>query len=304
MIICASRRTDIPAFHSEWMMNRLRAGYALVRNPVCEETVYRVDLSPDSVGCIYFMTKNPEPMIRHLDEIEDLGHKSMFQITVTPYGKDTEPGVPDKGKVADSLKEVSEILGKKRVVWRYDPVFFDGRHSMKYHERKFRLFCSEFSGYTERCIFGFLDVYSKFNRFGGPKFSVPSPMQREEFMRFAGPVAKEYGIRPTCCLSGGRPEYGIGSEPCIDGDTMRSLNIPYDGTPGRLRDGCGCIRNIDVGAYDTCMHDCVYCYANSVSRKGRSLKEYDPKSEILFGRVSEDTDTVPITDRRSRLGDF
>ncbi len=304
MIICASRRTDIPAFHSEWMMNRLRAGYALVRNPIHGETVYRIDLNPGSVGCIYFMTKNPEPIIGHLEEIENLGHKALFQITVTPYGKEIEPGVPDKGDVADSLKAVSEILGREKVVWRYDPVFFDERHNMRYHERKFRLLCSEFSGYTERCIFSFLDVYSKFNRFGGPKLSVPSPMEREEFMRFAGPTAKEFGIGLTCCLSEGRPEYGIDGRGCIDSDTMRSLNIPYDNTPGHLRDGCRCIRNTDIGAYDTCMHDCVYCYANSVFRKGRSQKVYDPKSEILFGSVAESDRIVSLSDKRSRLWDF
>ena len=34
MIISASRRTDIPSYYSEWMLNRLKEKYVLVRNPM------------------------------------------------------------------------------------------------------------------------------------------------------------------------------------------------------------------------------------------------------------------------------
>ncbi|MDD2935779.1 MAG: DUF1848 family protein, partial [Candidatus Methanomethylophilaceae archaeon] len=95
MIICASRRTDIPAFHSEWLINRLRAGYAMVRNPICDEVVYRVDLDCRSAGCLYLISKDPRPMMPYLDEIKGMGYDMIFQVTITPYGKDLEPGVPD-----------------------------------------------------------------------------------------------------------------------------------------------------------------------------------------------------------------
>lgn len=78
MIISASRRTDIPAFHSEWMMNRLRAGYALVRNPVSRTTVHRVDLTRGNVDCIVFMTKDPGPMVDNMREIARMGHTALF----------------------------------------------------------------------------------------------------------------------------------------------------------------------------------------------------------------------------------
>ena len=101
MIICASRRTDIPAFHAEWMVNRLRAGYCLVRNPVYRQLVYRVDLTRRNVDAIVFISKDPRPMVPYLKEIGSMGHMYMFQITINPYGRDLEPGVPFKADVAD-----------------------------------------------------------------------------------------------------------------------------------------------------------------------------------------------------------
>ena len=114
MIICASRRTDIPAFHSEWMMNRLRAGYVLVRNPVSRTTVHRVDLTRGNVDAILFITKDPGPMVPHLREIASMGHTALFQVTLTPYGRDLEPGVRFKADINDSCVEVSERIGRQQ----------------------------------------------------------------------------------------------------------------------------------------------------------------------------------------------
>lgn len=306
MIICASRRTDIPAFHSEWLMNRLRAGYAMVRNPVRDDVVYKVDLDPKSVGCLYFISKGPKPILPYLEEIEGMGYSIIFQITITPYGKEIEPGVPDKASVADAFREISERFGSDRTMWRYDPVIIDERYNMRYHERKFRLLCSELSGYTDRCIFSFLDMYPKFEELKSARpLTSSSPLQREDFMRMMGPISKEFGIQASlCCSSRGYPEYGIDGRGCIGRETMMSLGIPFEDVPGNVRDGCRCVKNIDIGAYDTCMHNCVYCYANRIAPDKRASKKYDPESEMLYGKVRE-TDTVTeLTDRRSRITDF
>ena len=288
------------------MINRLRAGHVLVRNPVAENVVFKVDLSPKSVSCIYFMTKNPRPMIPFLDEIEEMGHNVIFQITVNPYGKDLEPGVPDIVTVADGFKEVSEKMGKGRTVWRYDPVLFDGRYNRSYHERKFRLLCEEFSGYTERFIFGFLDVYDKFDKSDySERLSDASESDRNWFMDMAGKTAKEFGISGSlCCSDESYPEYGIDNRGCIDRGTLLSLGIPFEDVPGNTRKGCRCVRNIDIGVYDSCLHNCVYCYANSVTSRGRDSKVYDPTSEMLHGSLKSTDDVRVLSERRSRLTDF
>ncbi len=66
MIISASRRTDIPAFFSDWFFQRLRERYVLVRNPMNMHQLSRIDLSPDVIDCIVFWTKNPLPMLSRL----------------------------------------------------------------------------------------------------------------------------------------------------------------------------------------------------------------------------------------------
>lgn len=288
------------------MMNRLRAGYVLVRNPIFNSLIYRIDLDPKSVGCLYFMTKDPRPMIPHLDEMLEMGHNMIFQITVNPYGRDTEPNVPDKASIVEAFKEISKKIGKERTVWRYDPVIFDKRHSMLYHERKFRLLCSELSGYTERCVFSFLDMYPKFEELisARPLMS-SSPIEREDFMRMVGKIADEHKIKMSfCCSPHDHLEYGIDNRGCIDRETMISLGIPFEDVLGNIRDGCRCVKNIDIGIYDTCMHNCVYCYANRISSEKRSSKIYDPNSEMLYGSI-RDADTVKeLTDRRLRITDF
>ena len=67
MILSVSRRTDIPAFYSEWFFNRLREGYALVRNPMNTHQISKVTLDPEVIDCIVFWTKDPSKMLPKLE---------------------------------------------------------------------------------------------------------------------------------------------------------------------------------------------------------------------------------------------
>jgi hypothetical protein len=109
MIITASRRTDIPAFYSEWFMNRVRDGYALVPNPLYPESVSRVSLVPGDVSAIIFCTKNPGPMIGSLEELESSGFKYIFQVTLTGYPPAIEPNVPPTGEVINSVIKIVSV---------------------------------------------------------------------------------------------------------------------------------------------------------------------------------------------------
>lgn len=100
------------------------------------------------------------------------------------------------------------------------------------------------------------------------------------------------------------PGYGIDSRGCIDRETLISLDIPFDDVPGNIREGCRCVKNIDIGAYDSCMHDCVYCYANRMSPDKRSNRSYDTDSEMLYGSLRETDVIKELTDKRSRITDF
>ena len=306
MIVCASRRTDIPAFHSEWVMNRLRAGYALVRNPVCRDVVNRVDLGPRNVDMLVFMTKDPRPMIEHLDEITRMGIRFCFQVTINPYGRDIEPGISDKAEITEAFRTISEMIGRDRVVWRYDPVILNSKYDVGYHKRKFRTLCNELDGYTDRCTFGFVDIHRKLAGLAeNGTIRETSPAEMHEIGRAFAETATSAGMKLNhCCADEDLSIYGITSDGCLGREMMSSLSVPFE-MSAPLRERCRCVRNVDIGCYDTCDHDCAYCYANKTDGAMRRSRLYDPEGEMLYGRPGGNDRIVGLSTRKTmRISDF
>lgn len=299
MIISASRRTDIPAYYSEWLFNRLSEGYALVRNPVSTHRISRVSLLPSDVDGIVFWTKNPLPMIRRLSELEQYSY--YFQFTLNPYGKDVEPSVPSKNEVIiPTFRQLSNMIGKDRIIWRYDPILFNNTYTPEYHIKYFRELASRLCGYTEKCIVSFIDFYKKtersMNAFG---INEPQPYLMEELMQHFSKITSEYGISMnTCAEKSDFSKYGIGHAQCVDAELIerisgRTLSKKKD--PNQ-RPECGCIQSADIGAYNTCGHGCIYCYANhSRTSVLKNIAAHDPKSPLLFGNIAPND---IITDRK------
>lgn len=159
MIISASRRTDIPALYPQWFMNRLLAEEILVPSPYNRKKVSRIRLSPQTVDCFVFWTKNPEPMLPYLRMIDQLGYSYYFEMTVTDYEKEIEPGLPTTEDSIATFILLSERLGKKRVDFRFDPILLTEKYSLSYHIEKFDMLCEWLHKYTTRCIFSFVDSY-------------------------------------------------------------------------------------------------------------------------------------------------
>ena len=162
MIIQTGMRTDIPAFYSEWLVNRIKEGYVLVRNPYNPLQVTKYRLSPKVVDLMAFCTKNPEPMLKYMDILKPYGQ--YWFVTITPYGKDIEPNVPDKDKVLEDFKRLSDMVGVDSVGWRYDPILTDQIHTAQWHIAEFEKMASSLSGYTKTCVISFLDIYKKVER--------------------------------------------------------------------------------------------------------------------------------------------
>ena len=139
MIINTGMRTDIPAFYSEWLINRIQEGYVLVRNPYNQSQVTKYSLSPDVVDLISFCTKNPAPMLAHMDILKPYGQ--YWFVTLTPYGRDIEPNVPDKHRLIEDFKTLSDIVGVGAVGWRYDPIFLSDKYTIDYHLRAYEYVC-------------------------------------------------------------------------------------------------------------------------------------------------------------------
>lgn len=297
MIISISRRTDIPAFYSPWLMSRLREGYTLVPHPRNPHQLTRVPLDPENAEFLVFWSKNPGPLLGGpLREIENRGYPFYFQFTLTPYGRDWEPGLPDKRTLIETFRELSRQAGPERVIWRYDPILLDSRWTAAAHRDAFRRMAEALSGFTHRCIFSFIDRYS------GRAFQRIQPVGESDqhtMARAFADIAALHGIRLfTCCEGIDLSPYGIGHGACIDGQLISSLTgrEAHTRKDEGQRDGCRCVQSADIGCYGCCPHGCRYCYANpapeAVSKKAALHDRYSP---LLIGRPAED---ALITDSR------
>ncbi len=294
MILSVSRRTDIPAFYSEWFYRRIREGFVCVRNPMNVHQVSKINISPDVVDCIVFWTKNAAPMLNNLDNLK--GYDYYFQFTLNNYENEAEPHIPQLSQRLETFMELSEKIGKERVIWRYDPIFFSDKYTPEYHLKSFEKIASVIGKYTEKCVFSFVDVYPSKNSGNLKKlnFRQPSPEELDSFAAELSRIGKSSGlVLATCAEAIDLEKHGIGHNSCIDKElieriTGAALNVGSD----KQREHCRCVKCDDIGSYDTCPHGCIYCYANFrpnvVSDK---LKAYDVNSPILCDSIKE-TDKI------------
>ena len=286
MIVQTGMRTDIPAFYSKWFLNRIKEGYVLVRNPYNERQVTRYRLTPDVVDLIAFCTKNPAPMLPYMNVLKPYGQ--YWFVTITPYGRDIEPNVPDKEKVMDDFKKLSDIVGVDSMGWRYDPILVDDKHSVEWHITEFEKMAENLCGYTKSCVISFIDIYKKVERnFRGVR--EVSKKDRitlgKEFIKIAGKSGMT--IRP-CAEGDELTLYGADCSGCMTVNTFETalhvhLDVPKRKT--NQRNGqCACLLGVDIGAYDTCGHLCKYCYANSnIGLVKENMKKHNPMSPFLIG---------------------
>lgn len=286
MIIQTGMRTDIPAFYSEWFLNRIREGYVLVRNPYNPGQVTKYSLSPEVVDLIAFCTKNPAPMLSHLDALKSYGQ--YWFVTITPYGKEVEPNVPDKEKVMEDFRRLSDIVGTDSMGWRYDPIFIDENHSVEWHIAEFEKMAETLSGYTESCVISFIDIYKKVER-NFPDAREVSKQNRITLGRELIRIAGRYGMTVRPCAEGNDLEpYGADCSGCMTVKTFETalhsrLDVPK--RKSNQRNGqCACLLGVDIGAYDTCGHLCRYCYANANAALVKAnMRKHDPASPFLIG---------------------
>ena len=268
MIINTGGRTDTVQYYTEWLLHRFSEGYVLSRNPMFPNKVNRYELTPDKVDCVVFCSKNYKPILPRLHEITDR-FNTYFHYTITAYGKDIEPNVPSIDESIETLVKLSEIVGAKRVAWRYDPVLLTEKYTIKRHLETFEYMSEKLAPYIDRCIFSFVEMYKKL-QYNMPELIPLTENDMEILASRLGSIAKKYGIViQTCGTNGDFSEYGIHSSGCMTLDILGKANgvefreLKHKG----MRQGCHCIESRDIGAYDTCMNGCKYCYANKNPQK-------------------------------------
>ena len=301
MIISASRRTDIPALYPEWFMNRLLAEEVLVPNPYNRKKVSRIILRPDVVDCFVFWTKNPEPMMKRIDELGEIPY--YIQFTLTGYGRGMEPGLPDKRELIRIFRETAETAGRNRMVWRYDPVLLNERYPAEYHFRAFEAIAEGICGCTDKVVISFLDCYGKTKRnMRGIPLETPDTETMKRMGETFVKTAERFGMRVESCAEAvDLSDVGIRHGSCIDPAMAEQiLGVPIHVKKDKnQRPVCGCVESVETGAYDTCLCGCKYCYANdSEEAVKRRRAVYDADSPLLCGTVEEgDRITVRRTAR-------
>ena len=292
MIISASRSTDIPSFYSDWFLNRIKEGFVYVRNPTNIHQISNISLSPDVVDGMVIWTKNPAPMLDRIGELSDYNY--YFQFTLNSYGKDVEQNVPSKSDVViPAFQKLSNLIGKDRVVWRYDPILLNEHYTVEYHKKYFKLLCSKLAAYTEKCTVSFIDMYKMTARNVKPlNIRTPSKDEIYELITSFLSAAQNCGIYiDTCAEEYDLSSMSISHACCIDKLRLERLGdyILNIGKDKNQRDVCGCIESIDIRTYNTCENGCLYCYANYNSKIAHNNHSaHNPQSPLLYGNVGDD----------------
>lgn len=263
MILSVSRRTDIPNYYGDWFMECIRNAYIESVNPFNPKQVKGIDLSPETIDCIVFWTKNPEPFLKHIPELKDRGYHFYFQVTINNYPKTIEPALPILKRRLVSLERLYRLVGKKCINWRYDPILYTPDINMDYHTTQFCKLAEIIAPKVQGISFALLEEYKKINK-ACKELGICRVPDKEIPLLYnqLQEICSTYNQNlKACCL----PNFpNIPQARCIDEDLIHKLNpvckekLIKDKSQ---RKGCGCIKAIDVGKYGTCASRCVYCYA-------------------------------------------
>ncbi len=287
MILNISGRTDIVAFYSDWLMNRIEAGYIDVKNPFNPKLVSRIMM--DDVDLLFFCTKNPLPI---LDKLHKINKKMYFHITITSYQKDIEPFVPSKKEVIEAVKKISQEIGKDNVVIRYDPVFINDKYTLEYHLKAFARLCELLEGYVTKILISFIDDYKNVRK-NYPILNYKELTENDYKtigLSFSKSAKKHHIEVHTCAEEKNLTEYGFIKDECMSKElAYRLTGKKYKKWKARKNVPCECIEMVDIGVYNSCRHFCKYCYANYDEKiVYENYQKHNPFSSLLIGELQTD----------------
>jgi hypothetical protein len=267
MIVSVSRRSDIPAFYSAWFMEQLHRGEVVVKNPFSPAQEKLVSLKKQDVDAFVFWSRNPRPFMEYLGEIERRGYPYYFLITVTGYPRFLEPLTPLPEEAVLFFAELAERIGRRRLVWRYDPVIFSDQTNFDFHVNTFSRLANLFAQFTSRVIVSFFDPYPKvLRRLSKAKIdagsATGSPGQQAGLLEHFVAIAGRSGLEIQSCAEAALAT-DVRPGKCVDEELLNELfglGLPYRKDLGQ-RKLCLCRQSVDIGSYGTCRHGCLYCYA-------------------------------------------
>jgi len=293
MIISASRRTDIPAFYAEWFMNRIRAGYCAVPNPFNKKQISYISLKPEDVDVIVFWTRHARPLLPHFAELDRRGYKYYFLYTLMNNPQQIDPKSPSLQTSLDTFREISDRIGKERMIWRYDPIVISTITSPEFHQKTYQHIAEELKGYTNRSVISVVDIYRKAVKrlrklaSEGVEIIDCDAEALRYLMKSMSEVAKKNGMEIFSCAEELDLEpCGIQPGKCIDDEYIKKMfgfDVTHKKDPSQRR-ACGCVASRDIGMYDSCLFGCIYCYATTnIDRAKERNREHKATSPSLIG---------------------
>ena len=238
VVISASRSTDIPAFYADWFMKRLEKGHVSWINPFNRKNMY---VSFAKTRAIVFWTKNPAPMLPYLDELDRRGLNYYFQFTLNDYDAEGfEPKVPLVARRVETFKTLSNRLGPKRVIWRFDPILLSETITPRDILMRIWRVGNQIHGLTDRLVISFIDIapYRKVQNnlkrdveWGEPTNSIREPNQKEieEIAIGLTKIRERWQSEgwnidiQTCSELIDLSKFGISHSCCIDGELMEEV---------------------------------------------------------------------------------
>lgn len=319
IIISASRSTDIPTFYSEWFQNRWEKGYIKWINPFNQKPIY---ISFKDTKVVVFWTKNPKPMMKkeYIAFLQKEVKNFYFQYTLNNYDVENfEEKVPSVKNRIKTFKELSKLIGKERVIWRYDPLILTDQINVKELLKRIETIGNELYNYTEKLVFSFadIDVYRKVqNNLKAVNYIEFTKETMEEFADGLQRLNQKWKLEiATCSEKIDLEKFDINHNKCIDDELMIKLfshekelmsflgveleepnllsdNQNLNRKNYKLKDKgqrteCGCIKSKDIGQYNTCPHGCNYCYANTsknAAYKNYELSKHNQNRETILAR--------------------
>ncbi len=265
MIISASYRSDIPAFHGAWFRAALRAGRVTVANPYNRRPV-EIDLSPQAVDGYVFWTRNARPFADALAEVAAQGKPFVMQYSILGYPPEIDARVVDPQLAIADARAIAARYGRRVVVWRYDPILLSPATETDWHRANFARLAAALAGNGDEVVVSFAQIYAKSARNlrkAGIAWRAPDEVERGALLRDLGGIAAAHGFRLTLCS---QPEIGaaagIAPASCIDAVRLSDIaGRPVAAVVKGNRPGCLCAESRDIGSYDSCVHGCAYCYA-------------------------------------------
>lgn len=291
-VVSVSRRTDIPAFYSRWFLSRVRAGFCHWRNPYGGQ-VYRVSLAPEDVLAFIFWSRNPWPLLPHLEGLRAAGYRFAQHMTINGYPRAIESHNPPVDAAIATFRAVSQVVGPNFTFWRYDPILLSDQTPAAYHLEQFDRISRALAGATHRCYFSFAQFYGKTERniarverdHGLTVERTPAQEEQRALILALRDIAAPRGITLYACCEADLVGDGIAPSRCIDSDIIQALrgDAALHLAKAPTRADCGCVEAADIGAYDTCAFGCAYCYATNSRAAGlRRLRTHDPEDTILW----------------------